>query len=359
MIPRVTATIDLAAIRHNLGVVRQHAPGSKVMAAIKADGYGHGAVPVARTLEDHAEAFAVAALEEALVLREARIKARIVLLEGILSLAEARLCLRHGLQVVVNDHWQLEILEALPQGARVSLWVKLDSGMHRLGFPLGDVPRIWQRIQARPEWEFMGWLTHLGCADEPDNPVTREQVQVFTRAVDGLPGARSIANSAGLLAWPEARADWVRPGLMLYGASPLPGKTGAQLGLRPAMRLESRLIAVRDYERGAVIGYGGTWRCPEPMRVGVASVGYADGYHRSLPSGTPVMVRGQRVDMVGRVSMDMITLDLRTAPQAAVGDPVLLWGAALPVEDIAARAGTVSYELLCGLTQRVRFVHTG
>lgn len=359
MIPRVTATIDLAAIRHNLGVVRKNAPRSRVMAAIKADGYGHGAVPVARALEDHAEAFAVAALEEALAMREARIKARIVLLEGILSLEEARLCLRHSLQVVVNDHWQLEILEALPHGARVSLWIKLDSGMHRLGFPLADVPGLWQRIQARPEWEFMGWITHLGCADEPDNPVTREQVQAFTRALDGLPGARSIANSAGLLAWPEARADWVRPGLMLYGASPLPGKTAADLGLKPAMRLESRLIAVRDYAAGAAIGYGGTWRCPEAMRIGVASVGYADGYHRSLPSGTPVMVRDRRVDLVGRVSMDMITLDLRAAPQATVGDPVLLWGGGLPVEDIAARAGTVAYELLCGLTQRVRFVHAG
>lgn len=359
MIPRVTATIDLAAIRHNLGVVRKNAPRSRVMAAIKADGYGHGAVPVARALEDHADAFAVAALEEALAMREARIKARIVLLEGILSLEEARLCLRHSLQVVVNDHWQLEILEALPHGARVSLWIKLDSGMHRLGFPLADVPGLWQRIQARPEWEFMGWITHLGCADEPDNPVTREQVQAFTRALDGLPGARSIANSAGLLAWPEARADWVRPGLMLYGASPLPGKTAADLGLKPAMRLESRLIAVRDYAAGAAIGYGGTWRCPEAMRIGVASVGYADGYHRSLPSGTPVMVRDRRVDLVGRVSMDMITLDLRAAPQATVGDPVLLWGGGLPVEDIAARAGTVAYELLCGLTQRVRFVHAG
>jgi alanine racemase len=359
MIPRVTATIDLAAIRHNLGVVRRDAPRSKVMAAIKADGYGHGAVPVARALEDHADAFAVAALEEALVLREAHIQAPLALLEGILSLEEARLCLRHSVQVVVNDDWQLEILESLPQGARVSLWVKLDSGMHRLGFPLGDVPGLWKRIQARPEWEFCGWITHLACADEPGNPATHEQVEAFRRALEGLPGARSIANSAGLIAWPEARADWVRPGLMLYGASPLPGKTGADLGLRPAMRFESRLIAVREYPAGAAIGYGATWRCPEAMRIGVAAVGYADGYHRSLPSGTPVMVRGRSVAMVGRVSMDMITLDLRTVPDARVGDPVLLWGPGLPVEQVAERAGTVAYELLCGLTQRVRFAHTG
>lgn len=359
MIPRVTATIDLAAIRHNLGVVRREAPRSKVMAAIKADGYGHGAVPVARALEDHADAFAVAALEEALAMREARVKAPIALLEGILSLEEARLCLRHSLQVVVNDHWQLAILESLPQGARVSLWVKLDSGMHRLGFPLADVPGLWRRIQARPEWEFCGWITHLACADEPDNPATAEQVRAFEEALAGLPGARSIANSAGLIAWPQARADWVRPGLMLYGASPLPGKTGADLGLKPAMRFESRLIAIRDYPEGAAIGYGATWRCPVAMRVGVAAVGYADGYHRALPSGTPVLVHGRTVAMAGRVSMDMITLDLRPVPEARVGDPVLLWGTGLPVEQVAERAGTVAYELLCGLTQRVRFVHTG
>ena len=359
MIPRVTATIDLAAIRHNLGVVRQNAPRSKVMAAIKADGYGHGAVPVARALEDHADAFAVACLEEALVLREARVRAPLALLEGILSAEEAKLSLRHGLQVVVHDHWQLELLEALPRGARVSLWVKLDTGMHRLGFPLGDVPGLWQRIQARPDWEFLGWITHLACADEPDNPATRDQITLFEGALDGLPGARSIANSAGLIAWPQARTDWVRPGLMLYGASPLPGKTGTDLGLKPAMKFETRLIAVRDYEAGAAIGYGATWRCPERMRVGVAAVGYADGYHRSMASGTPTLLRGQRAEMVGRVSMDMITLDLRAVPDARVGDPVLLWGPGLPVEAIANCASTVAYELLCGLTQRVRFVHSG
>jgi alanine racemase len=357
MIPRVTATIDLAALRRNLAAVRRYAPRSKVMAAIKADGYGHGAIHVARALEDGADCFAVAALEEALVLREARIQGPVALLEGILSMEEAKLCLRHDLQVVVHDHWQLAFLEQLPQGAKVSLWIKLDSGMHRLGFPLEDVPGLWQRLQARPGWDFCGWLTHLACADEPANPATREQITAFTRALAGLPGARSIGNSAGLMAWPEARADWVRPGLMLYGASPLPGKTGAEFGLEPAMKLESRLIAVRRYGQGAAIGYGAAYRCPEDMPIGVAAVGYADGYHRSLPTGTPVLVRGRRVPMVGRVSMDMITVDLRAAPDARVGDAVTLWGPGLPVEEIAERAGTIAYELLCGLTQRVRFQH--
>ena len=359
MIPRVTATIDLAAIRRNLDAVRRYAPGSRVMAAIKADGYGHGAVAVARAIEERADAFAVACLEEALVLRESRIQGRIALLEGILSMEEAKLCLRHDLEIIVNDHWQLDLLEKLPRGARVALWLKLDSGMHRLGFPLKDVPGLWTRLQSRPEWEFRGWLTHLACADEPDNPMTREQVAAFGTALGALPGARSIGNSAGIIAWPEARADWVRPGLMLYGASPLPERSGAEIGLTAAMRLESRLIAVRDYARGAAIGYGGAYRCPEDMRIGVAAVGYADGYHRALPGGTPVGIGGRRAAIVGRVSMDMITIDLRGAPGAKVGDAVLLWGDGLPVEEIAACAGTVAYELLCGLTQRVRFVHTG
>lgn len=359
MIPRVTATIDLAAIRHNLAQVRRHAPNSRVMAAIKADAYGHGAVHVARALAGAVDSFAVACLEEALVLREAHLRAPVALLEGILSQQEARLALRHELQVVVHDHWQLEILEALPQGARVSLWFKLDSGMHRLGFPLGDVPGLCQRLRARPDWDFCGWMTHLACADETGNPATHEQVTAFGQALQGVAGARSIGNSAGLIAWPEARADWVRPGLMLYGASPLPGKLGHELGLKPAMTLDSRLIAVRRYAQGAAIGYGQAYRCPEDMPVGVAAVGYADGFHRALPTGTPVLVQGRRVPMVGRVSMDMISVDLRDVPAAAVGDTVTLWGPDLPVEEIAARAGTVAYELLCGLTQRVRFVHTG
>lgn len=359
MIPRVTATIDLAAIRHNLAQVRRYAPHSKVMAAIKADAYGHGAVAVARALEGAADSFAVACLEEALVLREARIHAPVALLEGVLSMEEAKLSLRHELQVVVHDHWQLELLEALPQGARVALWVKLDSGMHRLGFPLADVPGLWERIRLREDWDFCGWITHLACADEPDNPASHAQVAAFEAALKGLPGPRSIANSAGLLAWPEARVDWVRPGLMLYGASPLPGKVAADFGLKPAMTLESRLIAVRRYGAGEAIGYGAAYRCPEAMPIGVVAVGYADGYHRAMPTGTPVRVGGRRVPLVGRVSMDMITVDLRDAPDARVGDSALLWGAGLPVEEVAAQAGTIAYELLSGLTQRVRFTHAG
>lgn len=357
MTPRVTATVDLAAIRHNLQVVRQTAPRSKVMAAVKADAYGHGAVEIARTLEAaQVDSLAVACMEEAIQLREAHLLTTpIALLEGVISIEEAALAVYERLQVVVHDHWQIALLEQLPASAEVQVWFKLDSGMHRLGFPLADVPRLLEALKRHPGWKFQGWITHLACADELESSATPQQIGAYQAALQGIAGPRSIANSAGLLAWPEARVDWVRPGLMLYGASPLPGKTGADLGLQPALRLESRLIAVREYPAGEPIGYGQTWRTPERMPIGVVAVGYADGVHRCLPSGTPVMVGGVRVPLVGRVSMDMITVDLRGAPSAAVGDPVLLWGSGLPAEEIAGYAGTIAYELFCGLTQRVRF----
>ncbi|MEQ1439561.1 alanine racemase [Fontimonas sp. SYSU GA230001] len=358
MIPRVTATIDLSALRNNLGVVRRLAPASRVMAAVKADAYGHGAVPVSRTLvAAGVDVLAVACLEEAMTLRQARVQAPIALLEGVISGEEAAQAVYEQLQIVVHDHWQIALLESLPASARLSLWFKLDTGMHRLGFPLADVPRLVETLQRHPGWDFQGWMTHLACADEPDNPFTGEQIGRFDAALRGIAGARSIANSAGLIAWPQARVDWVRPGLALYGCSPLPGVSAASLGLRPAMRLESRLIAVREYAAGEGVGYGLAYRCPERMRIGVVAVGYADGMHRAFRSGTPVMIRRRRAYLAGRVSMDMITVDLREVPDATVGDPVLLWGDGLPAERIAEWAGTLSYELLCGLTQRVHFRH--
>ena len=358
MIPRVTATVDLAAIQHNLAQVRRFAPKSKVMAAIKAHAYGHGAVPVARALEAaRVDAFAVACMEEAIQLRQAHITTPIALLEGIISAEEAALAVYERLPVVVHDRWQLDLLEALPESSEVSIWFKLDTGMHRLGFPLKDIPSLVETLRKRPRWRFMGWITHLSCADEPDNPVTHEQIERFNSALKGLPGARSIGNSAGIIAWPEARADWVRPGLMIYGASPMPDRTAIDLGLKAAMTLESRLIAVREYDAGEPIGYGQTYRCPERMPIGVVAAGYADGVDRSLPSGTPVLVNGVEVSIAGRVSMDMITVDLRKVPNAKVGDTVRLWGEGLPAEVIAKYAGTLAYELFCGLTQRVRFVY--
>lgn len=354
--PRVTAAVDLSAVRHNLQQIRRFCPRSRVMAAVKADAYGHGAIAVARTLESAGiDALAVACMEEAQELREAHVQAPIALLEGVISAEEAALAAYERLQIVVHDFWQIELLEAMPDSSSLSVWFKLDSGMHRLGFPLSDVPRLRQVLARHSNWRFLGWITHLARADELDNDMTSEQIAAFDQALAGVPGARSIANSAGLIAWEQARCDWVRPGLALYGASPLPGKVGADLGLRPVLRLSSRLIAIREYEAGASIGYGATYHCPERMKVGVVAIGYADGYHRSLPTGTPVLIRGRRVPIVGRVSMDMITVDLRGVPEACVEDSVLLWGNELPAEEVAAHAGMLVYELFCGLTNRVHF----
>jgi alanine racemase len=355
IVPRVIATIDLGAVRHNLARVRQFAPQSKVMAAIKADGYGHGALPLATTLAGAGvDALAVACLEEALVLRQGKVQTPLVLLEGVLSLEEARIAVAESMQIVIHDRWQLALIAALPASEKPQLWFKLDSGMHRLGFPLAEVSTLTKLLAAHPQWSLQGWMTHLACAEDGSS-MTPQQIAAFETALRDVAGPRSIANSAGLIAWPQARADWVRPGLMLYGASPMPATTAAQLGLRPAMHLESRLISLRDLESGQPVGYGAAYISPAPMRIGIAAVGYADGVHRGLPSGTPVLINGVRAPMVGRVSMDMIAIDLREVPNAQIGDAVTLWGNGLPAEEIAVYAGTLAYELFCGLTRRVHF----
>lgn len=353
-VARVTAVVDLGAIRHNLGRVRALAPAAKVMAVVKADAYGHGAVPVAQALAG-ADALAVTCLEEALHLRATGIGTPIVLLEGVLSAEEARVAVEKNLQIVVHARWQLALLQALPAATSLQLWVKLDTGMHRLGFAADEAPALYESLQSHPQWTLCGWITHLACADETDSLMTQQQIDRFEHALTGVPGDRSIANSPGLIAFPPSRSDWVRPGLMLYGASPFKHRSAAELDLRPAMQLNSRIIAIRDIAAGETVGYGGVWRSTRASRIAVVAAGYADGVRRSLPSGTPVLLHGQRVPMVGRVSMDMITLDITDSPRTQVGDAVTLWGEGLPVEEIAALAGTISYELFCGLTRRVHF----
>lgn len=353
MTPRITASIDLQAIRHNLRRVRELAPRSKVMAAIKADGYGHGATAVAMNLPD-CDAFAVACLEEAVSLRDAGISQPLTVLAGVLSAEEAAAAQALDLELVIHAEWQLQLLEQLQPARPLKLWLKLDTGMHRLGFAPQQAQALFARVDAQVDWQFCGWMTHLACADVPDQQMSQRQLQEFSTALDGLSGPRSIANSAGIVNQ-LAEADWVRPGLMLYGASPVPDRSAAELGLQPAMRVSSRLIAIKDVPSGHSVGYGATWICPRDMRIGIVAVGYGDGWPRSLPNGTPVELRGQRLPMVGRVSMDMITVDLADC-DASIGDEVTLWGSAgLPVEQIAAAADTLSYELLCGLTQRVKF----
>jgi alanine racemase len=347
------ATIDTAALRANLAVVRRAAPGSRIMAVIKANAYGHGIVPVARALSA-ADAFAVARMEEAVAIREAGLDQRVVLLEGVFHPEQLALAGRLGLELVVHDPEQLAMLEGDAAGHRFPVWLKIDTGMHRLGFPVEDYAAARGRLEACAAVAGpLRYMTHLACADERDAAATGRQLELFGELLAGIDGERTIANSAGLLAWPDSRADWVRPGLMLYGASPFPEETGGSLGLKPAMTLSSELIAVKTVKAGGRVGYGGTWTAPRDTRIGVAAIGYGDGYPRRLGTGTPVRVAGQPATLVGRVSMDMITVDLSDAPSAGVGDEVVLWGEGVSVEPLAAAAGTIAYELLCGVTQRV------
>jgi alanine racemase len=350
----VSATIDSNALRHNLNVVRQWAPKARVMAVIKANAYGHGLVAVARAL-DSADAFAVARVDEGLTLRAAGIKTPTVLLEGVFDGEQLHAAAAAGFQLVVHAQEQIELLRKAAAGTSFKVWLKLDSGMNRLGFKGEQFAAAHAALSALGAVQVpVNLFTHLASADAPDDSTTADQLARFDAATRFLPGERSIANSAGMLSFSEAQADWVRPGLLLYGVSPIEGAIGADYGLKPVMTLQAQVIALKDLMVGERVGYGGRWTASRPTRLAVAAVGYGDGYPRSLGTGAPVLVNGERAGLVGRVSMDMIGIDvtdLRRAP--ALGDPVVLWGVGLPVEEIAVWADTIPYELLCGISQRV------
>lgn len=323
------------------------------MAVVKANAYGHGLVGTGRALRD-ADALAVARIEEAVALREAGLEHPIVLLEGVLDAAQLPLAASLALELVVHSPEQLAMIEGALLPRPLEAWLKLDSGMNRLGFPPDAARAAADRLVACPQVApRIRLMTHLACADERDDAVTDAQLRSFAEALGDLPGERSIANSAALLWRRETHADWVRPGIMLYGVSPFADQTGDELGLRPAMELMSTVIAIRTVRRGERVGYGGIWTAREDSRIAIAAIGYGDGYTRRLGSGTPVLVRGRRAPLAGRISMDMTAVDVTLVPKVRVGDEVKLWGAGLPVEELARLAATIPYELLCSVTQRV------
>ncbi|MBN2887699.1 MAG: alanine racemase [Chromatiaceae bacterium] len=351
--------IDLAALRHNLRLARRLAPGARLAAVVKANAYGHGAVRVARALAGEADAFAVACMEEALELRESGIERPIVLLEGVFSPDELALAEHAALTPVVHSRAQLEWFLAARPRRPLDCWLKLDSGMHRLGL----TPREFIEAEARlRDCAHLGQLvamSHLARADEPGEGegegATRRQIADFRAALAGcdLPASlpASLANSAAILAWPEAHADWVRPGLMLYGASPFAEPHPQAAKLRPVMTLESTLVAVRELAPGERVGYGGRFCCARPTRLGVVAIGYADGYPRHAPDGAPLLVEGRLAPLAGRVSMDMLTVDLTDLPEAGPGARVELWGAGLDVGRVAAASGTIAYQLYCAVSR--------
>ncbi|ROR35172.1 alanine racemase [Inmirania thermothiophila] len=346
-------TVDLAAVRHNLARARAAAGPARVLAVVKADAYGHGAVAVARALAGLADGFAVAVVEEAVALREAGLGGPILVLEGFADGEDLEAAARLDLWLALHDAGQVVRLARAALPRPVGVWLKVDTGMHRLGVAPQEAAALWRRLAGLAQVAGVPVLmTHLACADDPADPATARQLACFAEATAGLEAPRSIANSAGLLGFAAARGDWVRPGIMLYGVSPFTDADPARWGLRPAMTLESRLLAVRDHAAGEPVGYGGTWRARRPTRLGVVAIGYGDGYPRHAPNGTPVWVAGRRVPLVGRVSMDMLTVDLTEHPAARPGDRVVLWGPELPVDEVAACAGTIGYELLCRVTGR-------
>ncbi|MBK1647433.1 alanine racemase [Rhabdochromatium marinum] len=347
------AHIDLAAIRHNFHLAKRLVGGAQVLAVIKANAYGHGAVAVARALETQADALGVACSEEALELRESGIRAPIVLLEGIFEPLERQWLDRLNLTPVVHNRQQLNwLLEARPRQP-LGVWLKLNTGMHRLGLAPQQASAAYTELSRCPHIDRVVLMTHFARADEAASAPTDAQLACFKRHCAGIAAPRSLANSAAILSRPDSHADWVRPGIMLYGLDPLDHDTPQAADLRPALRFESALTAVRELAVGESIGYGGRFVCTRPTRVGVVAAGYADGYPRHAPDGTPVAVNGTRTQLIGRVSMDMLTVDLTELPQAQPGDPVELWGPQISATSVAAASGTISYELLTSLSRRV------
>lgn len=352
MTPLIRAVIDTQALRHNLRRIRERAQGARVAAVVKANAYGHGLVCASLALE--ADALAVARLEEAQVLRGAGITRPILVLEGVFSAAQLKEAVHHELDLVVHEGLQIELLRQVPASGRLVVWLRIDTGMNRLGFRVSEAATALARLQRLPAPpREIRLLTHLACADERDSDMSARQIALFRQATRGLPHAVSIANSAALFGDQPVGGDWVRPGLALYGASPFGDSTAQALGLEPVMSLKTQVIAVRRVPAGETVGYGATWRAERDSVIAIAGAGYGDGVPRCLPSGTPVLINGARAPLAGRVSMDVIAVDVTGLTAVAIADPVVLWGPGLPVEEIARCAGTIPYELLCGVSERV------
>lgn len=344
----LVARISLAALAHNLEVARRHAGNARLLAVVKAGAYGHGLKRAARALEA-CDGFAVLTLDEAVSLREMGITKPLLMLEGPFEADELRTHAELGLMPVLHSPHQLEWLAGA--GGPLDVFLKFNSGMNRLGFPLAEFDAVLGRAKALPNVRSLTLMTHFATADEDLGIDWQWHNFIAKAAPTGL--AVSAANSAALLRHPETHRDWVRAGIMLYGASPFAELSAAELGLIPAMTLQSEIIALQHLKPGEGLGYGLTYMAERPTRVGIVACGYADGYPRHAPTGTPVLVDGRRTRTLGRVSMDMLAVDLERIPGAGIGSPVVLWGEGLPVEEVARAAGTISYELLCALAPRV------
>ncbi len=347
------ARLDLEALRQNLALARELAPRSRVMAVVKANAYGHGAVTIATALDPLVDALAVACLEEAIELREAGVSSPILLLQGVFDAEELPVAARKDLWITVENQQQLGWLEQAQLPEALHCWLKIDTGMHRLGVPPDSAGNYLQRLQnCENACDNVVLSTHFASADELASDQTPRQLAQFERACRNLPGLRSAANSPGVLGWPDSHYDWIRPGYMLYGNSPFPGPQVNADRLRPVMTLTSSIISLRQVAPGETVGYGATWSAERSSTLATVTIGYGDGYPRLAPNGTPVLVAGQRASLAGRVSMDMITVDVTDLDQVKIGDEVILWGPGLPAGEVARHAGTIGYELTTRMPAR-------
>lgn len=345
------ATINQQALRHNLAMVRQAAPQSHVWSVVKANAYGHGVARVWPGLAD-TDGFALLNMEEAILLREWGWKKPILLLEGFFHAEELALIDRYRLTISVHSNWQIQALAKTELSAPVDVYVKINSGMNRLGFRPEQMQAAWQKLRALPNVAEMTLMAHFADAENPEGLI--EPMQRIERAAEGIDCSRSLSNSAAILWHPEAHFDWVRPGIILYGASPSGDwQDIASTGLEPVMTLNSEIIAVQQLNRGDGVGYGYRYHAAGAQRVGIVACGYADGYPRHAPTGTPVSIEGMRTRTLGAISMDMMMIDLEPCPQAGIGSRVELWGNEVKIDEVAKAAGTVGYELMCALAPRV------
>lgn len=355
VMPRpIRASISAAALAHNLAIARRHAGGAKIWAVVKANAYGHGLLRTAQALGD-ADGYAMLDFADAVQLRGAGVDKPVLMLEGFFKPEDIPLLVQHRLTPVIHNIEQIEMLEKSGMEGSLDVYLKVNSGMNRLGFTVDNVRLAWNALDGNPRVGSISLMTHFADADG-DGGIAA-QLQWFNELTQPFEAPRSLANSAALLRFAdETRADWVRPGIMLYGCSPFSFKSAEDIGLRPAMSLGSEIIGVQHLESGERVGYGMTYEASQEMTIGIVACGYADGYPRHAPTGTPVLVAGRRTGTVGRISMDMLCVDISDIEEAYVGTPVTLWGEGLPCDEVAQAAGTVSYELLCALAPRVPIV---
>jgi alanine racemase len=357
MARKTLCTLSTANLLHNLETIKARAPRAKVMAMVKANGYGHGIRSVSQRLEGSVDALGVACIDEAIALRQAKVQTPITLIEGVFAPEELALASEQGFSVVFHSDHQVEWLKQAKLPSKIHAWLKIDTGMGRLGFsPETEAQAFRILSESSSVHQPVGIMSHFACADEPEKPINQKQIAAFQKFIKDKPGQKSFCNSAAAFAFPEMQYDWIRPGLALYGASPLEGRSAESLGLKPVMNFRTELIAVQKFRRGDNVGYGAAFTCPEDMPVGIASVGYGDGFPRIVRPGAVVLVDGERCPLVGRVAMDMAAVDLRPCADAVVGDKVTLWGEDLPIEELSAFSDRVSYDLLTGIQNRVRFV---